>query len=261
LPALEAVKQIGYDGVEVPIVELSVADCEKWSRRLDDLGLQRTVANSRGAADNPIDPDPRIRALGVANNLRAVDCCQALGAQVMAGPYHSALFRFSGSAPTADEWRWSVEGMRPVAERAAQAGIVLAPEYVNRFECYLLTTAADMVRFVRDVGHPNCRMLYDTFHANIEERDIAQTIRACRAETVHVHISENDRGIPGSGQVDWKTTFDTLRETGYDGWMTVESFGLGGSRNMWRKVFPDELTLARDGLAFMKQQCALRGMK
>ena len=122
--------------------------------------------------------DPKIRALGVAHNRRALDFRQIIGAKLLIGPYHSALNHVCdySPAPTADEWRWGVDSMREVAEHAATLGIMLAPEYVNRFECYLVNTAADMVRFVHQVDHPNCRMLYDTFHANIEEKDIRQAI-------------------------------------------------------------------------------------
>jgi len=266
MPVLESLKQMGFDGVEVPIFDFDTKKYEGWGKRLDQLGLARTVVTCRGADDNPISADAKIRALGVANNCRTLDCCQALGATVLAGPYHSALGLFSGRGPTADEWRWGVEGMRQVALHAAKTKVMLSIEYLNRFETYLLNTAVDTARFVREVEHPNCRMMYDTFHANIEERGIADAIRACRNETVHVHISENDRSIPGTGHVDWATTFDTLKETGYNGWLTIEAFGLAlpeiaAATKIWRRLFADELSLAREGLAFMKRQCAQRGMK
>ena len=134
-----------------------------------------------------------------------LECCQALGAKTLCGPYHSAIGEFSGAGPTADEWKWGVDIDAANAENAAQCGVMLGVEYLNRFECYLLNSAADTVRFVRDVDHPNCRMMYDTFHANIEEKNIAQAIRTAAPYTVHVHISENDRGTPGQGHVDWAT--------------------------------------------------------
>ena len=144
-----------------------------------------------------------------------------------------------------------------MAEHAAKTKVMLSIEYLNRFETYLLNTAVDTARFVREVEHPNCRMMYDTFHANIEEENIADAIRVCEDETVHVHISENDRSIPGTGHVDWNTTFDTLKETGYNGWLTIEAFGwafpeIAAATKIWRRLFADELGLARDGLAFMK---------
>ncbi len=148
--------------------------------------------------------------------------------------------------------------MRHNAENAAAAGVMLGVEYLNRFECYLLNSVADTVRFVREVDHPNCRMMYDTFHANIEEKDVVQAIRDCAPYTVHVHISENDRSTPGQGHVPWDETFKTLKETGYDGWMVIEAFGLAlpelaAATKIWRRMYRSEEQLARDGLAFMKQ--------
>ena len=176
LPTLEKIKKLGYDGVEIPLFDLSL-DYAAWGRKLDDLGLERTAVTVRGGADNPISPDAKIRAAGVAASKKTLDCCQAAGAQLLVGPYHSAIGEFSGQGPTADEWKWGVESMRQVAEHAKQAGVGLAVEYLNRFECYLLNTAADTARFIRDVNHPSCRMMYDTFHANIEEKSPAEAIR------------------------------------------------------------------------------------
>ncbi len=266
MPVLESLKKMGFDGVEIPMFEYDVKKYEKFAKRLDDLGLGRTAVTCRSADDNPIAADAKVRALGVANNCRTLDCCQALGATVLAGPYHSAMGVFSGKGPTSDEWKRSIECMRKMAEHAAKTKVMLAIEYLNRFEIYLLNTAADTARFVREVEHPNCRMMYDTFHANIEEKNIGDSVRVCKNETVHIHISENDRGVPGTGHVDWTATFDTLKETGYNGWLTIEAFGgafpeIAAATKIWRKLFPDELELARDGLAFMKRNCAQRGMK
>ncbi|HEX7378958.1 MAG TPA: sugar phosphate isomerase/epimerase, partial [Pirellulales bacterium] len=187
----------------------------------------------------------------------------AVGAKLMAGPFHSALGGFSGGSPTSDEWKWGVESMRATAEHAAACGVTLAVEYLNRFECYLLNTAADTVKFIRDVDHANCRMMYDTFHANIEEKDLAEAIRCSSQYTVHMHISENDRGTPGHGHVHWGLTFDTLKQTGYEGWFVIEAFGLAlpalaAATKIWRKMFETEDQLARDGLAFMKSEWARR---
>jgi D-psicose/D-tagatose/L-ribulose 3-epimerase len=212
----------------------------------------------RTAADNPISPDAKTRAAGAAAMQRTLDCCQAVGAQTLCGPYHSAIGEFSGAGPTADEWKWGVEGMRRNAEYAVQAGVMLGLEYLNRFECYFLNSAADTVRFVKDVDHPQCRMMYDTFHANIEEKAVAAAIHACSPYTVHVHISENDRSTPGAGHVPWDETFRALKETGYDGWMVIEAFGLAlpeiaAATKIWRRMYDSEEQLARDGLAFMKR--------
>jgi D-psicose/D-tagatose/L-ribulose 3-epimerase len=266
LPVLEKLKKLGYDGVEVPIFDLNPEKFAQWGKRLDDLGLARTAVTVRTAADNPINPDAKVRAAGVANNKIVLDCCQAAGCTMLVGPYHSALGEFSGKGPTPDEWKWGVDSMRQVAEHAGKVGVMLGVEYLNRFECYFLNSAADLVRFCREVNHPNCRMIYDTFHANIEEKNIPQAIRACAEYTVHVHISENDRGTPGQGHVHWDETFDTLKATGYNGWLMVEAFGLAlpelaAATKIWRRMYESEEQLARDALAFMKAQTAKRGMK
>ena len=262
-PVLESLKKMGYDGVEVPIFDLNPDKFAALGKRLDGMGLERTAVTCRGGDDNPISQDAKVRALGVANNKLVLDCCQAAGMTHLAGPFHSGLGVFSGQGPTADEWKWGVESMRQVAEHAAKTKVMLAVEYLNRFECYLLNSVADTARFVNEVNHPNCRMMYDTFHANIEEKGIPAAIRSCAKETVHVHISENDRGTPGEGHVAWAETFDTLKEIRYDGWMVVEAFGLAlpalaAATKIWRRMFKTEEQLAKDALSFMKREWGKR---
>ncbi len=168
---------------------------------------------------------------------------------------------FPGAGPTSDEWKWGVESMRAVAEHAGNSGVMLGLEALNRFECYLLNTHADAARFVREVDHPHCRMMYDTFHANIEEKSITGALEACRDVLAHVHISENDRSTPGQGGVNWDETFTALQQIGYDGWLVVEAFGLAlpeiaAATKIWRRMYESEEQLARDALAFMKEQVA-----
>ena len=262
-PVVEKLKRMGYDGIEAPIFDLNPDKFAAIGLWLDDMGLERTAVTCRGPDDNPASGDPKIRAAGVANNKLALDCCQAAGMNLLAGPFHSALGSFSGAGPTSDEWKWAVDSMRETAEHAAACGVTLAVEYLNRFECYLLNCAADTVRFVKEVDHPHCRMMYDTFHANIEEKDPIEAIRVCAEQTVHVHISENDRGTPGEGNIPWDETFDALRETGYDGWLMIEAFGmalpaLAAATKIWRRMFKTEEQLAQDGLNFMKREWSKR---
>jgi len=264
LPLLEELKQTGFDTIELPIFDLENLDnCAKWGRRLDELGLSRTGTAVRGPDENPISPDPAVRRKGVDANKRNLDCCAAAGCEVMAGPFHSALGEFSGKGPTEDEWKWGVEGMREVAEHAEKSGVRLGVEYLNRFECYFLNTAADGARFVRDVGHPYCQMMYDTFHSHIEEKSTPEAIRALRGCLVHVHISENDRSTPGQGNVRWDENFDTLHEIGYDNILVVEAFGLALEKlvpatKIWRRMYQNERQLATDALNFMKGEVAKR---
>ncbi|MGE0757016.1 MAG: sugar phosphate isomerase/epimerase family protein [Pirellulaceae bacterium] len=262
LPALEMLKRAGFDGVEIPLFNLSL-DYASWGRRLEDLGLGRTAVTVRGVDDNPISPDAAVRQRGVEATKRTLDCCAAAGATHLVGPLHSALGHFSGRGPTADEWKWGIDSMRQVAEHAGQVGVTLGIECLNRFETYLLNTHADSARFAREVGHPNCRVMYDTFHANIEEKSISLAIHACADVLCHVHISENDRSTPGKGNVRWAENFDALRQINYHGWLMVEAFGLAlpelaAATKIWRRMFESEEQLSRDALAFMRREVAMR---
>ena len=262
LPVLEMLKRLGFDGVELPIFNTALNYAE-WGRRLDSLGLARTAVTIRGADDNPISPDAAVRARGVENSKKVLDCCAAVGATTLVGPYHSAIGIFSGTGPTADEWKWGVDSMRQVAEHAAKVNVTLGVECLNRFETYLLNTHADAAKFCREVAHPNCRMMYDTFHSNIEEKSITLAIHSCADMLCHVHISENDRSTPGKGNVRWCENFDALRQINYNGWLMVEAFGLAlpelaAATKIWRRMFESEEQLSRDALAFMKAEVAKR---
>jgi len=264
LPLLDEVKEIGFDIVELPVFDLdNDANYRKWAKRMDELGLGRTATAIRGPDENPISTDPAVRRKGIEANKRNLDCCALLGAEIMAGPFHSALGLFSGRGPTEDEWKWGVDAMREVAEHAEKVGVTLGIEYLNRFECYFLNTAADGARFCRDVNHPRCKMMFDTFHSHIEEKSIPEAIRALKDHLVHVHISENDRSTPGSGNVRWDAVFDSLHEIGYDNTMVIEAFGLALDKlipatKIWRRMYQSERQLASDGLRFMKENVARR---
>ena len=260
LPVCEELKGMGYHGVELPLFELEPTHYQRLGKSLDGLGLARTAVTVRTAANNPISPDPKIRAAGLDANRRTIDCCAAAGVQLLVGPIHSALGEFSGKCPTGDEWKRGVEEIRKAAEHAAPHGVMLGIEAINRFECYFLNCIEDLARFVEEVDHPNCRLMYDTFHANIEEKNPRDAIHRAQKDLALVHISENDRSTPGSGGVRWQETFDTLKEIGYNGWLTIEAFGLAlpelaAATKIWRRMYHDEMQLARDGLAFMRKHC------
>jgi D-psicose/D-tagatose/L-ribulose 3-epimerase len=192
---------------------------------------------------------------------RAIDCNQALGAENMVGPFHSPLAVFSGVPPTEDERKRAADVLRPAAEHAAQAKVQLCIEYLNRFECYFLTTAADAVALVKRVNHPSFKTMYDTFHAHIEEKSQAGPIRTVAPHLGHVHISENDRGTPGTGQVRWDEAFKTLKEVKYDGWLVIEAFGralpdLAAATRVWRDLFPTAKEVYTEGLKLIKQKWA-----
>jgi D-psicose/D-tagatose/L-ribulose 3-epimerase len=257
---LDGLKSLGFDAVEIPIFDTAdIAPFERLGKRLKSLGLGATAVTVMSPETNPISPDPKIRSAAVTYLDRVMECGQAFGCEILCGPIHSAIGVFSGDGPTDDEFRFGVETLQQAAEKAKARGMKMAVEYLNRFEIYFLTTAAQTARFVRAVGHPNCRMMYDSFHAHIEEKDQARAILSCSGETIHVHVSENDRGIPGTGQVNWPEFFRGLKTSGYDGYLTIEAFGralpaLAAATKVWRDLFPDPMGLCHDGLAFIKSQ-------
>lgn len=201
MPILERLKQIGFDGVEVPIFDLDQAKWARWGERLDSLGLQRTANTVIAAEHNPLSDDPAVREAAYQHLSAVIDCSAAVGSSVLCGPHQVALGVFTGRGATDEEWKRSVDHLRRAAEYAAGAGVVLAEEVVNRFELYHLNTIDQAIRCIDEVDHPNCRIHLDTFHAHIEEKDPAEAIRRAGARIAHVHISENDRGVPGTGSV------------------------------------------------------------
>jgi D-psicose/D-tagatose/L-ribulose 3-epimerase len=266
LPIIENLKQIGYDGVEVPVFDTDLNKWKTWALRLKELGLSCTAVTFCGAEDNPVHPDANIREQAIQRLKDITTCSQALGASILSGPIHSALNVFTGQPATSQEWNWAVEGIREVSEHAANCGITLGIEYLNRFENYLLSSVEETIRFVNEVDHPHCKVMFDTFHANIEEKNIAEAFRKCAADTIHIQISENDRSTPGKGHINWTAIFDAIQDTGYKGALSIEAFGrrqpdLAAATKIWRSMFESENQLATDGLAFLKQETTKRQEK
>ena len=255
-------KDAGFDGVEVPIFDREVDKYAELGRRLEALGLERLAVAARGPDDNPISDDPAVRAEAVAATRANLDSAAALGATLICGPLGAPLGVFSGVPPTAEEKARAVAYLEEVAPYAEERGVTIVLEYLNRFEMYLTNTASDLADLVRQVDHSHCRMMYDTFHAHIEEKDPVGAIHACADVLVHFHASENDRSTPGTGQVAWKETFAALHEINYDGWVVIEAFGdalpeLAGATKIWRRMFESPEQLSREGAAFVRKGLGL----
>jgi D-psicose/D-tagatose/L-ribulose 3-epimerase len=260
-PILGKLKKAGYDGVEVPLFEGDAGHFQMIRRELDNQGLGCTTVTVLGPDANPISPDPAVRKAAVERLRWAIAMTATLGGRIMGGPFHSPLAVYSGQPPTEDEKKRATDVLRQAAEIAAEHKVVLAIEYLNRFECYFLNTAADTRALVDRVNHPNFRAMYDTFHANIEEKNVAAAIASLGDRMVHVHISENDRGTPGTGLVHWDENFRALRRARYDGWLTIEAFGralpdLAAATRIWRDLFPSAEEVYVQGLRFMKEKWA-----
>ena len=252
-PILRDLKATGFDGVEVPIFEGTPDDYRRTADLLEEIGLERTAVSAMGdPANNLIGADAATRAAGVAYVRHAIDCAAALGATTLCGPLHSTLGHFSGTGPTTQEFARSIESQRAIGDHAASRGVTVALEALNRFECYLLNTLDGLTAHLDQIGHPHVRAMYDTFHANIEETDPVGAFTRNLRTIAHVHISENDRGVPGRGNIPWAETFSAIRASGYDGWLTIEAFGralpdLAAATKIWRDLAESPQAVYRDG--------------
>ena len=260
-PILEQLKEVGYDGVEVPIGDENVNEYKSLGKRIEDLGLGCTCVTSIFEDGNPASADPAIRAKAVEQMKWRIDMAKELGATVICGPYHSAFAYFSGEPPTEDERKYSTEVMRKSAEYAGENDILLTPEALNRFECYLYNTLDDISNLVKSVDHPNMKMIFDSHHAHIEEKNSAASLLKYGDLIGHVHITESDRGTPGSGQVHWDEIFSSLHKIGYNGWLTIEAFSRNKAEfasgiNVWRNFQPTLEEVYEDGLKFIKTMWA-----
>ena len=258
-PILDQLQAAGYDGVEIPIFGGDVAHYERLGRRLRETGLGATgIGVMPGGGRNAISPDPAERDGALEHIKWLVDCTAALGGDLAAGPFHQPLGEFSGTGPTDDEKARCAEVHKAAARYAAGSGIALSVEPLNRFECYFLNTAKDAKALVEAVGEPNYGFLYDTFHSNIEEKNQARSIHATAGAFNHVHISENDRGVPGTGPIDFASVFKALKQVGYDGWITVEAFGsalpgLAAATRVWRPLFDKPEDVYLGAIKLMKE--------
>jgi D-psicose/D-tagatose/L-ribulose 3-epimerase len=251
---LRDIKRAGYDGVEIPIFEGDPDHYARLGEMLDEIGLERTVVTIMPSLDkNPLSSDAATRNSALDHAKWFIDCSAALGAPVVGGPIHSVHGHFSGSGPTAAERKRGIAFHRKAGDHAARKNVRLALEALNRFECYFLTTMRQLADYLDEVGHPAVSGMYDTFHANIEEADPIKAVKTIRRHMIHVHISENDRGIPGNGHIDWPATYKALKAGKYDGWLTIEAFGrslpaLAAATRVWRDFFPSPESVYREGI-------------
>ena len=255
---LKDLKKTGYDGVEIPMFEGDPAHYAKVGEMLDRIGLERTVVSVLGAGCNPLSPDKAQQRAAVGRAKWMIDCSVALGASIIGGPVHSEHGYLSGAAATAAERKRGISFHRKAGDYAARKNVRFAVEALNRFEVYFLNTMQQLNDYLDEVDHPAIQGMYDTFHANIEEKDPVGAIKTIKPHLIHVHISENDRGTPGKGHVPWDETYKALRKAKYDGWLTIEAFGkslpaLAAATRVWRQYYPNVEEVYTFGYKSMKQ--------
>ncbi|HEX8041450.1 MAG TPA: sugar phosphate isomerase/epimerase family protein [Chryseosolibacter sp.] len=265
LSITERLKAIGYDGIECFMEERDPAVYRKFGDHLQKTGLEATCVLGVGPDDNPVSDSPAVRRKALDRLKEAVDCAHALGAGIICGPFHSAFATFTSRRPPEDrEVAWSAEVLHAAGNYAAKANIVLAVEALNRFECYLCNTMEQLRNLVSRANHPNVKAMFDTHHANIEEKKLSEAIRTIGHALVHVHISENDRGTPGDGHIPWDDAFSALASIKYKGWLTIEAFtrndpNFANAINVWRE-YSKPWDMAEKGFSFIKTMGEKHGL-
>jgi D-psicose/D-tagatose/L-ribulose 3-epimerase len=256
---LPTIKEAGFDGVEIPLLRPKDLQAASIRKAVEANGLETNCCTALVDGHSLISDSPDIRRRTRQHLQDVAKTAAEAGAKIVCGPLYSPVGYLPGRRRTADEWKWAVEGFQSVGETLAAYQVTFAIEPLNRFETYFLNTATDAAQLAKEIGHPNIGILFDTFHANIEEKNIAAGYTTVGPYLKHVHTCENDRGIPGSGHVEWKEVFQALRSLDYDGWLTIESFGfaigdLSAAASIWRDIERTPESIAFDGVRFLKGQ-------
>jgi D-psicose/D-tagatose/L-ribulose 3-epimerase len=258
LPLFKRAAQMGFDGVEVAVFAPELLDSKAARAVLRDYNLDVAYCTVAMKDANPVSDDPKVRVKALDSLKRHIEKCAEIGGRVICGPLYAPVGHLVGRGRTPAEWRNAVGVLRQAARFAQQHDVTLALEPLNRFETYFLNTAEDTVRFCKEVGEPNVAYHFDTFHANVEEKDLAAAIRKAGRYVRHVHTCENDRGVPGTGHVDWKGVFAALKAIGYDGWLVIESFvpaikEIAAAAAIWRRIAPSADAIALEGQKFIRR--------
>jgi D-psicose/D-tagatose/L-ribulose 3-epimerase len=261
LPLLPSIKKHGFDGIEVSLfrpANFAVADIR---RGLEENDLECTICGVLTPDLSMISEDAAVRHKTLSHMKDCVKAAADVGAGLIAGPLYAPVGYLTGRRRTADEWNWAVECYQALGPVLENNGVEIAIEPLNRFETYFLNTAEDAVALCEAIHHPRVGILFDTFHANIEEKNLGQAFRKVGPHLKHVHACENDRGIPGTGHVQWNDVFEALRAVKYDRWLTIESFGftqgeLSAAASIWRDIAPTPESIAFEGVKFLKRHMA-----
>jgi D-psicose/D-tagatose/L-ribulose 3-epimerase len=259
---LPSIKAAGFDGVEIPLFRPAQFAATEIRRAVAQHGLECTACAVLVDGLNLISESAEIRHKTRTHLQDIIKVASELGAATIVGPMYCPVGYLPGRRRTADEWAWAVEGFQSLGDTLVANSVSLAIEPLNRFETYFLNTAADGAALAEEIGHPNIGILFDTFHANIEEKDISAGCRTIGKHLKYLHTCENDRGIPGSGHVEWDSIFQALRDLKYDGWLTIESFGfalgdISAAASIWRDIERTPDLIAFEGIKFLKKMCVV----
>ena len=253
------IKEGGLDGIELVGFDFANFPAAAVRRGLEANGLGATFCTALTGQMHMGSEDASMRESTRQFLADGIKAAAESGATVLAGPFFSAVGYLPGRRRTADEWKHAVDNLRSLGEVCGHYNIDLAIEPLNRFECFTLNTAADAVKLCDEIDHPRIGILFDTFHANIEEKNVAAAFTSVARHLKHVHTCENDRGTPGTGHVDWDGVLKAIIATGYDKWLTIESFGpsvkeIATAACVWRDFAASPEEIAFKGGKFLRDK-------
>lgn len=254
------IAQMGFDVVEIAVEDPTLIDIKKVKSALDKYGLDVIICGAFGDSRDLTNESVEVQKNGLSYIEDCLDICEELGVSFFAGPMYSAVGKARMLPPEQRkaEWDLAVKNLRLVCEMAEARGLKIALEPLNRFESDLVNTTEDALRMVKDIDHPAAKVMIDSFHMSIEERDVESAIKAAGDELIHVQVSENYRGAPGSGQTPWDAYKRGLEAIGYQGVVSIESFTvknveLAGAVCFWTPKADTQDDFAKDGLQFLKK--------
>jgi D-psicose/D-tagatose/L-ribulose 3-epimerase len=257
------IKSFGYDAVEIPVEDPSLIDLDLVKKALADEGLKAIICGAFGPSRDLTHDDPAFHQTCFTYLDSCLEIASELGAGFVAGPMYSAVGKARLVSPEQRqvEWERAVTNLRKVCRRAGEFGLDLAIETLNRFETDLINTSEDLMRLIVDINEPQAKAVLDGFHLNIEEPDLESAIRRVGDKLIHVQVSENYRGTPGTGQTNWAAWKRGLEAINYRGTISIESFTpqvkeLAGAVCIWKPLVPTQDGFAKDGLEFLKKWAA-----
>ncbi|WP_162415735.1 sugar phosphate isomerase/epimerase family protein [Cyclobacterium roseum] len=253
------IKKMGYDAVEIPVEDPGLIDPKTVKKALEDHGLSPIICGAFGPSRDLTHEDPSFHQTSFDYIQQCLDISVELGAKFVAGPMYSAVGKARLVSPEQKkiEWDRAVTNLHKVCLMAEKAGQEIALEALNRFETDLINTTEELMRLIADINHPAAKVLLDGFHMNIEEPDIEKAILQAGDKLIHVQVSENYRGTPGTGQTRWEDYKRGLEKVNYKGTITIESFTpeikeLAGAVCIWKPLATSQDALASDGFRFLK---------
>jgi D-psicose/D-tagatose/L-ribulose 3-epimerase len=242
--------QHGIDVFEVPIFDPAEVAVVELRRAFEANALACTVCCILPTGVNPISPDTAVRKRSRDHLIQCIETSAALGAHLMAGPLFAPIGYLPGRRRNEDEWGWAVECFQSLGDMLDANGMTLAIEPVNRSETFFLNTAAEANALCAAINHARVGVTIDTFHANIEEKNIPAALLSLGKRLKHLHISENDRGLLGSGHVDFPGIIAALFQAKYEGVLMIEGFGYSRDEPASLGALWGELNVSPEDIAF-----------